>query len=300
MITPAFLTTNDLVAIVAPGGKVQQGELDRALEILASWGLQPRLGKNVYSHDHSYLAGNDGQRLADLQDALDDEDVKAVFCARGGYGTSRILDQVNFTAFMKRPKWIAGFSDITALHLALSAMNVESIHSTMPLLFAKAGAGLSIRSLQKLLFGNTMILHGKENAGNRTGTATGQLTGGNLSLLIDSLGTRYELNTAGKVLLIEEVEEYNYKVDRMLTQLKRSGKFEALAGMVIGYTTGIYNGKVPFNESIEEIVLDKVSGYDFPVAFGFSFGHEEPNMAIRLGQQVKLTVTKEGSSIEPV
>ncbi|MCI0750423.1 MAG: LD-carboxypeptidase [Flammeovirgaceae bacterium] len=299
MIRPFILKTGDSIILVAPSRKINRGELERAISTLQQWSLHVELGKNIYSQAHSYFAGTDEQRLHDFQNALDDPTIKAIFCARGGYGFTRILDQLDFTAFQKNPKWIIGFSDITALHLKLLSLNIESIHGIMPLLFSKSDAGDSIESLRTLLmegitYEYTITPHRK----NRTGKSEGKLVGGNLSLVVDSLGTVSELNLTNCILVIEEVDEYLYRIDRMLLQLKRSGKLSQLSGLVIGHMSDLKDTSLPFGETIEEIILDKVRDYDFPVAFNFQSGHEHPNLAWRHGAEAILDVTEQSARLK--
>ncbi len=190
MIKPPYLKPGDRIGIVAPGRKVTPDDIEAAINILESWKLQIVLAKNVFSSDHSYLAGTDGQRLSDVQSMLDDESMSAVICARGGYGSTRILDQLDFTSFLKNPKWIVGFSDVTAFHLKLSQLNVMSIHSTMPILFSQTESSDSIESLRRILFGEPQPFLVEPHSSNRIGKARGQLIGGNLSLLLDSMSRK--------------------------------------------------------------------------------------------------------------
>jgi muramoyltetrapeptide carboxypeptidase len=296
MIAPPFLKKDSLVAIVAPAGKLKSS-LDDAIRILEGWGLKCVVGKNVFSNNHSYLSGTDEERREDLQAALDDENVEAILCARGGYGITRILDRLDFTTFLKRPKWIVGFSDITAIHLQLNRLGIESIHGTMPLLFTIASAKTSGESLRRVLFGDTQNITTNYNQHNINGSGTGEVLGGNLSLIVDSIGTSSEPELNSKILILEEIEEYKYKIDRMMTHLKRSGKLKNLAGLVVGHMTNILDTETAFGESIESIILDKVKEYDFPVAFGFPVGHDYPNMAFRCGSKMKLKVAATGSEL---
>jgi muramoyltetrapeptide carboxypeptidase len=297
MIQPPILKPNDTVAIVAPGRKLDAITVNEAVTIIQSWGLNVRLGNNLFQSNHAYLSGTDEQRLEDLQTALNDDSISAIICARGGYGTTRILDQIDFHAFQKNPKWICGFSDITSLHLTIQRLGVQSIHGTMPVLFSKTDSAKSLETLRLTLFGKQPDLEAAGTIHNRAGTATGQLVGGNLSLITDSLGTSSEIDTSYKILLIEEIDEYFYKMDRMLVQLKRAGKFEQLAGLAIGHMTDIKETEIPFKETIENIVLTHTREYNFPVAFRFPFGHENPNLAFTQGRPATLTVSKENSSI---
>ncbi|MEM9859377.1 MAG: LD-carboxypeptidase, partial [Bacteroidota bacterium] len=211
-------------------------------------------------------------------------------CARGGYGMTRILDNLDLSSLDASPKWIIGFSDITALHLALAKKGLCSVHGLMPVQFGYYDAERSIEGLRQLLFEGKGIIDAPGSNFNRLGKCCAPMVGGNLSLVVDSLGTASEISTDRRILFLEEIDEYLYKVDRMLTQLKRAGKFDFLAGLVIGDFSQMKDTQIPFGQCLENIILDKVSGYDYPVAFGFPIGHEIPNYAIPLMGEVKLKV----------
>jgi muramoyltetrapeptide carboxypeptidase len=239
MLTPPFLKPGDSVGIAAPGRKISREDVKAASDTLISWGLNVVLADNLFSNAHNYMAGSDLERIDDLQQLLDDKNIKAIICARGGYGTTRILDRLDFSALTKFPKWIVGFSDITAMHLRLLKQGVESVHGTMPVLFTRSDSAPSIESLFKILTGESFVISGKSNHHNRHGMATGQIIGGNLSIIVDAIGTPTDFDTNGKILIIEEVDEYTYRIDRMLIHLKRSGKLDNLAGLVVGHMTDI-------------------------------------------------------------
>jgi len=297
MIKPSPLQTGDTVTIVAPARKITVEDLAVAVGKLESWGLHVVLPENISSQKHSYLAGTDAERLEDFQQAINDANIKAIICARGGYGSTRIIDRLDFAPLARYPKWIVGFSDITAVHLSLFRYGMESIHGTMPALFAKPDAGSSFSSLKDVLFGSDIALTAKKNEYNRCGSGRGEVVGGNLSLIVDSFGTPSEPNLRGTILVLEEIDEYLYKIDRMLMQLKRSGKLHELAGLVLGHFTDIKDTTLPFGESVEDIVLNAISGYGYPVAFGFPTGHQNPNLAWRHGATGSLIVNTEGSSL---
>ncbi len=298
MVKPPFLNRGDKIGISAPGRKIKQSDVEVAINIFESWGLHIALAQNLFSTDHSYLAGTDEQRLSDFQTMMDDDSIRAIICARGGYGSTRILDQLDFASFLKNPKWIAGFSDITAFHLKLSNLNVASIHSTMPILFSKKESVDSIESLKNIIFGDPQNFLLEPHLSNRKGKGFGKLIGGNLSLILDSMGTSSELNTEGKILIIEEVDEYLYKLDRMMVQLKRTGKLDNLNGMIIGHMTNIKDTELNFGESVEEIICHHSSTFHFPIAFNFPTGHENPNLAWMHGSTAQLDVTKEAVSLQ--
>ncbi len=290
MVRPNFLKTGDSVAIVAPGRKPNKEFIDASVAILESWGLHVILAKNIFSNRHAYLAGTDDERTEDFQAGLDDVTIKAIICARGGYGSTRIIDRLNFSMFQKHPKWIVGFSDITAFHLKISALGFQSIHGTMPVLFSKLDSQLSVESLRNVLTGKDVTLVAPWKKVNRIGKTTATLIGGNLSLIVDSIGTQSDPDTDGKILIIEEIDEYFYKIDRMFVQLERAGKLKNLAGLIIGHFTDIKDTELTFGEPLEEIITRVVAKYRFPVAFGFPTGHENPNLAWRSGSVATLEV----------
>ncbi len=297
MIFSPGLRTGDAIGIVAPGKKLPEIQLVSATTLLTSWGLNVRIAPNVFSDSHSYLAGTDEQRLADFQSMIDDPDVKAIFCARGGYGSTRIVDSINLGPLKSNPKWIVGFSDITALHLHLLKAGIASIHGTMPVFFGREDAQKSVESLRRLLFdGDCQISFGPGKA-SRPGSATAEVVGGNLSLITDALGTSSDPDTDSKILVVEEVDEYFYKVDRMFTQLRRAGKLKNLAGLLIGHMTDLKDPELAFGDTLEEIVCHAVRDYDYPVAFSFPSGHENPNHAWVEGGTATLDVGENKASL---
>ncbi len=283
-----FLKKGDKIGIVATARKVTKAELEPAIETLRSWGLEPVLGKNLFGDHHQY-SGSDEDRRQDLQAMLDDVTVKAVISARGGYGTMRIVDGLNFSAFKKHPKWIIGFSDITVLHSHLNNMGVESIHAPMPLTFPRDAE--SVESLRKALFGETLSYTFSSNALNRAGNAEGIIVGGNLSLLYALQSSASDIDTKGKILFIEDLDEYLYHIDRMMLSLKRSGKLDKLAGLVVGGMSDMRDNPIPFGKTAEEIIIDTVKEYSYPVSFGFPAGHGTKNMALHFGRKATLNVS---------
>jgi len=300
MINPPLLKTGDKIGITATGRKISNKDIETAKTIFTSWGMEVAIGPNLYSSSHNYLSGSDEERLADFQQMLDDPQIKAIVCARGGYGTTRILDNLNFSSLYKNPKWIIGFSDVTALHLKLLKSGVKSIHGTMPVLFSKAESHSSVESLRHVLIGESDVLQSPLNKHNKYGKATAQVIGGNLSLISDAIGSSSDPDTNGKILILEEIDEYKYKVDRMLMHLKRCGKLDNLAGLVVGHMTDIKDPELPFGESIEQIILSKTSHKNYPVAFNFPIGHENPNLAWVHGSVMTLNVTELGAQLLPV
>lgn len=299
MIAPPLLRPNDKVAIVAPAKKLSAPELDAAIAVVQSWGLVVTAGKHVHTQDHSYLSARDEKRLADLQGAIDDPDVRAIFCVRGGYGSTRIIDQLDLTALRESPKWLVGFSDITAMLLMACNFGVLSIHGTMPVHFGKESWRASTDNLRKTLFEGMSQMSAPPAAANRTGSGKGKLVGGNLSIIDDSLGTTSEIVTRGCILMLEEIDEDLYRLDRMLTHLKRTGKFDHLAGLAIGHTTDLRDTS-DYREHFESMVMEKVRTYSYPVGWGLPFGHEDPNHAWVVGKHARIDVGVTGTLLEPV
>jgi muramoyltetrapeptide carboxypeptidase len=300
MIRPKALTSGDKVGIVAPGRKVSVNDIDAAKKAFSSWGVEIELTPNLFSEEHPYLSSSDDRRRDDFQRMLDDDRIRAIICARGGYGTTRILEKLDFSKFINTPKWVVGFSDITALHLKIFNLGIESIHAIMPILFDKPEYASSIVSLQRILFGQDISISAEASEHNKYGVVSGKVIGGNLSLLIDSLGTPSEPEAESNILIVEEIDEHLYKVDRMFTHLGRAGILKKIAGLVIGHMTALTDSELRFGETIEEIVLNKVSDFGYPVAFRFPIGHESPNLAWRHGSLMTLTVDENGSSLTPV
>lgn len=291
MIYPAKLRSGDTVGIAAPARKISPSQIEGALKTLQAWGLKPRLARNIFSAKHSYLAGSDDERREDFQSMIDDVGVKAIFCARGGYGSTRIIEDIDFASLKTNPKWIIGFSDVTAFHLRLASIGVASIHGTMPIFFGQPEAQESVESIQKILFTGACEVQFPPEGYNRPGQTVAEVVGGNLSLIADALNTASEPDTRNKILIIEEVDEYFYKLDRMFTQLRRAGKLRDLAALVIGHMSEIKNSDLEFGETASEIVLHAVRDYQYPVAFSFPSGHRNPNLAWIHGAPAALDVS---------
>lgn len=291
MIFPPKLKSGDIVGLVAPARKISPLQVEPAIIVLESWGLTTRLGENIFSSNHSYLAGTDKERAKDFQSMIDDPDVKAIFCARGGYGSTRIIEDIDFTSLKRNPKWIIGFSDVTAFHLRLLSNGIASIHATMPIFYGRKESQRSVESIRKVLFDGHCEITSELSEFNRAGHTAAQVLGGNLSLLMDSLNTPSEPDLENKILIVEEVDEYFYKLDRMFTQLRRTGKLKGLAGLVIGHMTDIKNSDLDFGETVHDIVMHAVRDYQYPVAFSFPSGHHEPNHAWIQGGEATLDVT---------
>jgi muramoyltetrapeptide carboxypeptidase len=298
MITPPYLKSGDSIGIVATARKINPQELEPAMKKFSEWGLRVVLGKNIYETCDQY-AGNDEQRLHDLQQMLDDENIKAIIIARGGYGTVRIIDKIDFSKFIKNPKWIVGYSDVTVLHLHIhSNHGIETIHATMPLNFPLGGKdNNALITLKKTLFGEKIEYQIEKNELNKIGKAEGIIIGGNLSLLYALAGTPSDINTSGKILFIEDLDEYLYHIDRMMLQLKRSGKLKNLAGLVVGGMTEMKDNSIPFGKTAYEIIAEAVAEYNYPVAFDFPAGHIEDNRALIMGRKIMLEVSWETTSL---
>jgi muramoyltetrapeptide carboxypeptidase len=294
-IRPLFLKAGDTIGLVAPARKVSAEELAPAIKILESWSLKVKLAKNIYAIENQY-AGSDEQRVADYQSMLNDSEVKAIIAARGGYGSVRIIDALDFMAFKKQPKWIAGYSDVTVMHSHIHThLGIETLHSTMPISFNKDAESLDL--LRKALFGEEINYTIPAHIYNRKGEGKGILVGGNLSLLYALAATPSDIDTKGKILFLEDLDEYLYHIDRMMMQLKRSGKLAGLKGIIVGGFSEMKDNTVPFGKTAEEIILDAVKEYNYPVCFGFPAGHTEKNYPLYLGRDIELSV-KEKTSLK--
>lgn len=294
IITPPYLRKGATVGIVCPAGYMPAAKTLTCQQTLQSWGFQVKLGKTV-GHQHFYFSGTDEERLQDLQAMMDDPTVDAILCGRGGYGTSRIIDQLNWKKFRKHPKWIIGFSDITVLHSFLfTQLRTASLHAPMANAFNDGGAHDEyVQSLRKALTGKKASYTCAVHACNKPGKATGQLVGGNLSLIAHQIGTPSDVDTKGKILFLEDVGEYLYNVDRMLLQLDRAGKLKGLAGLIIGGFTDNKDTTTPFGNTIDEIIAHRIAAYNFPVCFGFPVSHEKENVALKVGATFSLQVGKQ-------
>lgn len=299
MIIPRPIRKGDKLRIVSPAGKISEEHLLPAVRWLKGEGFEVELGKHALSA-HFQFAGTDQQRLGDLQEAMDDQGAAAVLCSRGGYGTARLLDLIRYDGFIQHPKWLVGFSDITTLHTCLNNLRVASIHGAMPRYFFDRSnrPSKSLDSLMTLLKGGGAGYIWPSLEWNRRGTVTAELMGGNLSVLTSLMGTPYEPDTDGKILFLEDIDEYLYHADRMLRQLKSGGKLEKLAGMVLGNFTGMKDNESPFGRSIHEIVAEVVEEYNYPVCYGFPAGHDELNLALAFGLQWELIIAEKESSLQ--
>jgi muramoyltetrapeptide carboxypeptidase len=292
---PNYLQKGDTVAIVSTARKISSDQIIAAIKLLEKWGLNVVIGNTIGLEDYQF-AGNDEARINDFQQLLNNPKVKAIWCARGGYGTVRLIDQLDFTEFKKRPKWIIGYSDITVLHSHIHNLGIATLHATMPINIEK-NSKESLETLKKSLFGKNLTYEIPADEKSKSGNATGELVGGNLSVLYSLLGSKSSIKTDGKMLFIEDLDEYLYHIDRMLMNLKRNGYFSNLKGLIVGGMTDMHDNEIPFGKTAEEIILDIVLEYDFPVVFNFPAGHLDDNCALILGRKVTLEVGEIKSKI---
>jgi muramoyltetrapeptide carboxypeptidase len=295
MITPPYLQKGDTVAILATARKHIVKSMQPTIDLLESWGLHVVVGESI-GLEENQLAGSDEQRAADLQKQLDNPNIKAIWCARGGYGTVRVVDLIDFTQFKKSPKWLVGFSDVTVLHNHLNTMGYKSIHGIMPISLAKASKE-AIESLRLSLFGQPLQYAIDPHPMNRLGKATGQLVGGNLSILYSVLGSPSAIDCTNKILYIEDLDEYLYHIDRMMMNLKRNGCLKSLKGIIVGSMTDMKDNDIPWGKNALEIVQDVTKQYNIPVIFNFPAGHIHDNRALILGNNVTIEVTENCSTV---
>ena len=302
MILPPYLSKGDTIGIVAPAGFMPVDKMQACVETLDAWGYNVQMGETTHSASATYFSGTDNERLDDLQEMLDNPYIHAVLCARGGYGTSRIIDDLNFKRFRKKPKWIIGFSDITVLHSHLySNYKIASLHAPMAAAFTNGEENnVYIQSLKKALAGEASNYEAPGHSFNKPGVAEGELIGGNLSLLAHLTGTNSDSKTKNRILFLEDIGEYLYAIDRMLVQLKRSGKLKNLAGLIIGGFTEMKDTERPFGRTIEEIIYDQVKDYDYPVCFGFPVSHDKENYALKIGIQHSLQVSGDKTFLKEI
>jgi muramoyltetrapeptide carboxypeptidase len=298
MICPPYLKPGDKIAIVATARKVSPSEMDAAISKFRAWGLQVVTGPHMFGSDNQY-SGTDEERAADLQMMLDDKEIKAIICARGGYGTVRIIDRLNFSIFEQYPKWIVGYSDITVLHSHIQTQfGIETLHATMPINFPDEGTEAAVESLRKALFGESLEYTIDTHALNRPGNVSGLLTGGNLSILYSLNGTPSDIQTDDKILFIEDLDEYLYHFDRMMMNLKRSGKLSGIKALLVGGLTKMNDNTVPFGRQAEQIISEYANEAGIPVCFNFPAGHIADNRALILGREIQLNIGAESVSVQ--
>ncbi|AHW59896.1 muramoyltetrapeptide carboxypeptidase [Draconibacterium orientale] len=298
MIALQPIKPGSTIRIVSPAGKIDKKYVMPAVNWLEEQGYTVKLGEHVFAR-HFQFAGTDEQRAADVQEALDDSDCDAIICSRGGYGTVRIIQRLDFTQFLKKPKWLVGFSDITILHSRLHNLNVPTIHGVMPRYFldGKGAPREDLMSMMKLIKGEGISYEVDATEFDRRGAATGQLLGGNLSIVNSLHGTKYDIDTAGKILFLEDIDEFLYHTDRMVHQLKLSGKLDNLAGLILGDFTDMKDNESPFGQTVHEIFAEAVKDRDYPVCYGFPGGHDKKNLALAFGREWQLDVAESGTRL---
>ncbi len=288
MIIPPYIKPGDTIGVVSTARKVAKEELLFSIKTLQKWGLKVVLGKNLFNKHHQF-AGKEEERLEDLQGMINNNHIKAILCARGGYGTVQIIDKIDFSNLKKHPKWIIGYSDITVLHSHLNKKGIASIHATMPINFLK-NTDESLISLYNALFGKKNRYNITNTNYNKTGQVEAELVGGNLSILYSLLGSNSDLKTDNKILFLEDIDEYLYHVDRMVINLKRNNKLTKLKGLIVGKMKDMNDNIIPFGETAEEIILKYTKEYSFPICFHFPAGHLSDNRSLKFGVKTYLEI----------
>mgnify|MGYP002636909612 FL=1 len=292
MIFPEKLKIGDKIGIISPARKITLNELDPAIKTIESWKLKVELGSNLFEVDNQF-SGTIEQRSTDLQTMIDDDSIKAILCARGGYGTVQIIDNIDFSKLKNKPKWIVGYSDVTVLHSHLNKLGIASLHATMPINF-KTNAKESLASLKNGLFGNENNILCGPHPFNKFGKVEAEVVGGNLSILYSLLGSNSDVDTDGKILFIEDLDEYMYHVDRMMMNLKRNGKLKNLKALIIGGMSDMNDNTIPFGKTAEEIILEYIKEFDFPVCFNFPAGHLDDNRTLVFGKECTIEINENG------
>lgn len=294
--TPPYLRKGDTIGIVCPAGYMPTEKAQTCIRVLQEWGYRVKVGKTLGNQFH-YFSGTDEERLKDLQQMLDDKNIKAILCGRGGYGMSRIIDSLDFRAFKKNPKWVIGYSDVTLLHAHLfTQLKTASLHSPMAAAFNDGEyENEFIQSLKKILKGGSYKYRSAAHPFNQMGTASGELVGGNLSLLAHMTGSKSAFSFKKKLLFIEDIGEYIYNIDRMMIQLERSGVFNDLSGLIIGGFTDMKDTVIPFGATVTEVIHDRVKKYPYPICFDFPVSHSRENYPLKVGVMHELKVSKAGA-----
>jgi len=288
MIKPPSLIKGDAIGLVAPARQVSEAEMQAAINIFKQRGYRPVVGQHLYDAEHQF-AGSDDVRTADMQQMIENPEIKAIVAARGGYGCVRLVDKLNFDPLLACPKWLVGYSDLTVFHSHFSRIGLQSLHASMPINFAE-NSPESLQSLFDAMEGQTIHYQWPTASLNRSGKAVGPLVGGNLSVLYSLLGSRSFPDTRNCILFLEDLDEYLYHIDRMMMALKRAGALQNLSGLIVGGLHKMHDNNIPFGKSAEEIIHQAVDEYGFPVAFGFPAGHQTDNRALVLGAEVKMSV----------
>ena len=290
---PPYLKKGDTIGITCPAGYMAKEKAQTCIDTLQQWGFNVMVGKTVGSNSDNYFSGTDEERFFELQAMLDSDGINAILCGRGGYGVSRIIDKLDFTRFKKNPKWIIGYSDITVLHCHInSKLKTATLHSPMAAAFNDGvERNEFIQSLRNAITGKKAKYRSGVYSFNNNGTAAGELVGGNLALLVNMIGTASDIHTKNKILFIEDIGEYIYSTDRMLMQLKRSGKLDKLAGLVVGSFTDTKDTERPFGKTVYQAIHDIIKDYHYPVCFNFPVGHAKENYALKVGGSYQLKVS---------
>ena len=290
---PPYLKPGDTIGITCPAGQMDYKKAEECIRVLQDlWGFKVKVGATLGGDSKTYFSGTDEERLADLQAMLDDDEVDAILFGRGGYGMGRIIERVNFKKFKKKPKWVAGFSDITIFHNHVNKKyKIATLHAPMAAAFNDKGyLNKYVKSLKSALEGEKASYSCRASKYNQQGDAKGELIGGNLALFTHTIGTKSEPKTKGRILFLEDIGEQKYNIDRMLTQLKRSGKLDKLAGLIFGKFTDVSDTDRPFGEEVPEILYNIVKDYDYPICYDFPVSHEKENYALKVGVTYKLSV----------
>lgn len=296
-IVPPYLKKGDTIGIVASVRKVTAEEIKPAQQLFAHSGFDIKLSNNIFE-EHNQYAGTDEQRAADFMQMILDDNVKAIICARGGYGSIRLVDFLDFDAIQRNPKWFCGYSDTTVIHTILNSMDIQSLHSTMPINFPPDGLlNISTASLIAALTGEKIAINASYNDLNIPGSVTGELVGGNLSLIYSLSGTPFQAKAKNKILFLEDLEEYLYHIDRMMINLALCGTLADVSAVVVGYMNNMNDNKVPFGKTAEEIIHEHVAKFGIPLAFGLPAGHLEPNYTLKFGAQYQLNISKNGTTL---
>lgn len=297
-IIPPYLQEGDTIGLICPAGYMPYDQMQTCIETLKQWGFGVKFGITT-QNQHNYFSGTDEQRLEDIQRMIDDKNVHAILCARGGYGITRIIDKINFSPLKKHPKWIIGYSDVTALHIHMHACKIATLHAPMAAAFNFINLEQKfIESLKAASMGKRMLYASPSHTLNRKGRAKARIIGGNLSLLVHLIGTPSDISYKNKILFIEDIGEYIYAADRMLMQLKRAGKLDKLAGLIVGGFTDMKDTVVPFGEDLLHLIKEKVEEFTYPVCFDFPVSHTQKNYALKCGVKHSLTVKENGVTLK--
>jgi muramoyltetrapeptide carboxypeptidase len=297
---PPYLKKGDTIGITCPAGYMAAAKAQTCIDTLQRWGFDVMVGKTLGSRSKNYFSAPDKERRDELQAMLDDENIKAILCGRGGYGVTRIIDQLDFTAFKKNPKWVIGFSDITVLQAHLyTKIKTASLHAPMASAF-NDGENKYIQSLHNAITGKKASYTCNPHPFNNPGMANGELVGGNLSLLAHLTGTASDINTTNKILFLEDIGEHIYNIDRMLYQLKRSGKLDKLAGLIVGGFTDMHDTERPFGKKVNKLINEITAPFDYPVCYGFAVSHDKENYALKIGGSYNFKVTKKKTWLSEV